>query len=159
MPYLIDGHNLIPKLPGLSLSEIDDELILVGWLQVFCQKKHRAVEVFFDGALPGFPQKRKFGMVTAYFIRQGSTADAAIQSRLLQAGKSARNLSVVSSDHQVQASAHYAHATVIPAEDFARELVDATGDEPASAGTGKALSEDEIAYWEKIFKDPGRNQA
>ena len=28
MPYLIDGHNLIPKL-GLRLDELDDEIELI----------------------------------------------------------------------------------------------------------------------------------
>ena len=26
MPYLIDGHNLIAQMPGLSLSDPDDEV-------------------------------------------------------------------------------------------------------------------------------------
>ena len=25
MPYIIDGHNLIPKVSGLSLGDMDDE--------------------------------------------------------------------------------------------------------------------------------------
>ncbi len=33
--YIIDGHNLIPKLPGRSLRELDDEMALVGLLQTF----------------------------------------------------------------------------------------------------------------------------
>ncbi len=151
MPYLIDGHNLIPKLPGLSLSEIDDELKLVNRLQVFCQKKRKTVDVYFDGALPGFPQTRKFGMVTAHFIRQGGTADDAIQARLLRVGKSARNLTVVSSDHQVQASARFAHATIISADDFARELAESLVNTSINKEDDPHNSPDEIAYWEKMF--------
>ena len=36
MPYLIDGHNLIPKL-GLRLDSVDDEMELVAILQEFCR--------------------------------------------------------------------------------------------------------------------------
>ena len=36
MPYLIDGHNLIPKL-GLRLDLPDDEMQLIGILQEFCR--------------------------------------------------------------------------------------------------------------------------
>ena len=152
MPYLIDGHNLIPKLPGFSLGEIDDELKLVKWLQVFSREKRKTIDVYFDGALPGFQPVRKFGMVTAHFVRQGRTADAAIQFRLQQAGKSARNLSVVSSDHQVQASAHFAHAAVISAEDFASDLVACLDQAPNDSDSERPLSPEQIAYWEKRFK-------
>ncbi len=34
LPYLIDGHNLIPKL-GLRLDSIDDEMDLVVRLQEY----------------------------------------------------------------------------------------------------------------------------
>ena len=152
MPYLIDGHNLVPHLPGLSLRLVDDEMRLVEWLQVFCQKKRRDVEVFFDQAPPGFLPKRKFGRITAHFVRQGSTADAAIQLRLLGLGKSARNYSVVSSDRQVQNAARWAHATVISAEDFARELIELSMEAPAGRQTDALLSTEELAYWEDLFK-------
>jgi uncharacterized protein len=152
MPYLIDGHNLVPHLPGLSLRLVDDEIRLVDWLQVFCQKKRRDVEVFFDQASPGFLPKRKFGRVTAHFVRQGSTADAAIQLRLLGLGKSARNYSVVSSDRQVQNAARWAHATVISAEDFARELIELSMQAPAGRPADALLSTEELAYWEDLFK-------
>ncbi len=34
MPYLIDGHNLIPKV-GLRLDSMDDEMDLLAHLQEF----------------------------------------------------------------------------------------------------------------------------
>ena len=37
MPYLIDGHNLIPKVAGLSLKAVDDEMQLIELLQEFCR--------------------------------------------------------------------------------------------------------------------------
>ncbi len=152
MPYLIDGHNLIPNLPGLSLSQIDDEMRLVEWLQGYCQKKQKDVEVFFDQAPPGFLPTRKFGRVKAYFVRQGSTADAAIQVRLLHLGKSAHNFSVVSSDNQVQVAARSAHAAVVTSQDFARELVKLAGERPDSQQPDTTLSTEELAYWEELFK-------
>ena len=151
MSYLIDGHNLIPHLPGLSLSQIDDEMRLVEWLQGYCQKKRRDVEVFFDQAPPGFLPTRKFGRVTAHFVRQGSTADAAIQGRLLRMGKSARNDSVVSSDRQVQAAARQAHAQVIPSDVFASELVRLSEEAQAGPQADLESSKEDIAYWEDQF--------
>ena len=44
MPYLIDGHNLIPKL-GLRLDSMDDEMELIAILQEFCRVERRQVDV------------------------------------------------------------------------------------------------------------------
>ena len=43
MPYLIDGHNLIPKL-GLRLDSLDDEEQLIPRLQEFCRLRRAQVE-------------------------------------------------------------------------------------------------------------------
>jgi hypothetical protein len=49
MPYLIDGHNLIPKL-GLRLDSMDDEQELVVILQEYARlERKKQVEVYFDG--------------------------------------------------------------------------------------------------------------
>jgi uncharacterized protein len=105
MPYIIDGHNLIPKLPGLELSDIDDESRLIELLQEFCRRQRKRVEVYFDNAPPVERRAQSFGAVTARFVRQGTTADAAIRARLARLGRSARNWTVVSSDQEVQAAA------------------------------------------------------
>ena len=47
MPYLIDGHNLIPKF-GLRLDSVNDEMELVSILQEFARLKRQKVEVYFD---------------------------------------------------------------------------------------------------------------
>lgn len=155
MPYLIDGHNLIPKL-GLRLDAIDDELALVTRLQHFCRLRRAQVEVYFDGAPPGQPACRKFGAVTAYFIRQTSSADAAIEGRLEKLGKAARNWTVVSSDHRVQNAARTFHAQVISAEDFTR-LVTASQSTPfAPQETERDLSPEEVEAWLTLFEERKR---
>lgn len=40
MPYLIDGHNLIPKL-GLRLDSMDDEMELVAILQEYARLERK----------------------------------------------------------------------------------------------------------------------
>ena len=121
MPYLIDGHNLIPKL-GLQLSSMDDEAELISRLQEFCRLRRAQVEVYFDGAPPGQAATRKAGAVTALFVRRGSSADAAIEIRLARLGKTVKNWFVVSSDGRVQRAAHAAHAGVLSSEEFARKM-------------------------------------
>ena len=91
MPYIIDGHNLIPKL-GLRLDSIDDELDLLARLQEFCRLRRTQVEVYFDGAPPGQASTRKAGVVTAHFVRQGSSADASIETPANQAEESGQEL-------------------------------------------------------------------
>lgn len=152
MPYLIDGHNLIPKIPGLHLADMDDEMRLVELLQEFCRVTRKQVEVFFDNAPPGQARARVFGNVTARFIRSGQTADRAIQEKLKRLGGEARNWSVVSSDGQVQAAGRAAKAVVIPSEAFAQQLI-----ERLQRGEGKpdspeqGLSAEEVDEWLKLF--------
>lgn len=152
MPYLVDGHNLIPKIPGISLGDIDDEMQLVELLQEFCRVKGKQVEVFFDNAPPGGQSKRRFGCVTVRFVRQGLTADRAIQARLTRLGREAWNWTVVSSDGEVQASARAARAKILPAAVFAEQLLAEISGEPGqSLETGGGLTPQEIDDWMREF--------
>ena len=155
MPYLIDGHNLIPKL-GLRLDSPDDEAELIAVLQEFSRLSRRECEVYFDGAPAGQISTRKFGAVTAHFVRLGTTADSAIQARLAKLGRAARNWTVVSSDHEVQKAARTARAEVASSEEFARLLrrfhQDTDGDKPVIKPSGeRELSSREIEEWIKLF--------
>jgi predicted RNA-binding protein with PIN domain len=151
MPYLVDGHNLIPKLPGLTLEEIDDEVHLIELLQTYARRSRKALEVYFDNAPPGQPRLRSYGSVTAHFVRQGQTADQAIGARLKRLGSAARNWTVVSSDGQVQAAARAARARVLSSEAFAHQMLSSEdrGEEPPP--TERDLSESEIKDWMKLF--------
>lgn len=150
MPYLIDGHNLIPKL-GLRLDSPDDEMELVAILQAFHQRDRKPLEVYFDGAPLAQAGTRKLGTVTAHFVRLGSTADDAIRKRLKSLGKSAKNWTVVSSDRQVQAEAHAAHAEVVSSDSFAAMLLHSHDSGPTVQGERK-LSEKEIDEWMRLFQ-------
>jgi len=154
MPYLIDGHNLIPHLPGLSLSQLDDEMRLVGWLQAFHRQTHKQVEVYFDKAPPGFAGRRQVGSVTAIFVREGLTADEALRRRLAGLGRAARNWTVVSSDHQVQAEARATRAQVLSSDAFASQLVQLAREQPP--GEAKSgVSEADIQEWLDLFGGKG----
>jgi predicted RNA-binding protein with PIN domain len=154
MPFLIDGHNLIPKLPGIQLTEIDDEQKLIELLQNFCRITRKQVEVFFDNAPPGVPRARNFGLVIAHFTPSGQTADEAISRKLARLGRSARNWTVVSSDHAVQASARARRASVLPSDQFAALMVKTMerGGKDAGKPEDPQISEDELDDWLDIFK-------
>ncbi|NTW13199.1 MAG: NYN domain-containing protein [Anaerolineales bacterium] len=151
MPYLIDGHNLIPKL-GLRLDSMDDEMELAAILQEYCRLERKQVEVYFDGAPTPHAGTRKLGTVTAHFVPLGTTADEAIRRRLRKMGKNAKNWIVVSSDRQVQADARTLKAEVISSDAFAKQLKQARASAPKPADDRK-LSQQEVDDWLKLFKE------
>jgi predicted RNA-binding protein with PIN domain len=150
MPYLIDGHNLIPKL-GLRLDSMDDELELVAILQEFCRLERRQVEVYFDGAPAGHAGTRSLGAVKAHFVRLGHSADKAIRTRLIKMGKDTKNWSVVSSDRQVQTDALSLRAQTISSEEFAKLLAHARSSAPEREPSQSGLSSTEVNEWLDIF--------
>jgi len=150
MPYLIDGHNLIPKL-GLRLDSLDDEMELVTILQEFCRLERKQVEVYFDGAPTNQAGTRKHGNVTAHFVPLKSTADNAIRNRLKQMGKSAKNWIVVSSDHRVQLEARTAQAEILSSDAFANILKQARDSAPKPTEQRKLTSQ-EVDDWLKLFE-------
>ncbi len=123
MPYLIDGHNLIPRIAGLRLENPDDERRLIRLLQAFASIRRQKIEVYFDRAMLGKAGAQNYGQVTAHFVVRDSTADSAIAARLKQLGKAASGWTVVSSDRAVQSAARLSGAHVLSSEEFARQLI------------------------------------
>ena len=149
MPYLIDGHNLIPHIPGIALKDLDDEMALIGLLERFAKQERTRVEVYFDQAPPSRAGRRSFGMVIAHFIRQGTTADQAIVSRLSQMGKVAKNWTVVTSDREILAEARSIHSRTLPSSSFASLLA---GKESGSGASEEKkekpeMSGEDVDFW------------
>ncbi len=152
MSLLIDGHNLIPKIPGISLRDADDENKLVRLLQAYCRLRSKHLEVFFDKAPAGRAGVAQFGQVQVHYVREGMTADEAIMRRLSQLGKQSRNYKVVSSDRQVQQAARAVHAQVVSSTAFAGELQGLEADTPEVDTRSRLLSPEEVAEWEQLFR-------
>ncbi len=150
MPYLVDGHNLIPKI-GLHLDNPDDEMELVRFLQEFARIKRQQVEVYFDGAPAGYAGTRKLGTVKAHFISRGLTADSAIRARLDGMGNSAKNWIVVSSDHEVQRGARLNQSQPMSSEEFVRQLRIALSSKTKTDDDTRQMSKTEVDEWLKLF--------
>ncbi|MGQ9716520.1 MAG: NYN domain-containing protein [Anaerolineae bacterium] len=150
MPLLIDGHNLIGKIPGLSLADPDDEVELVRRLQRYCRHhRRRAVVVFDAGVLGGRSGALSTPEVAVVFAPVGRPADDVIRERLRKICDPAGWL-VVSSDREIQRAARQAGARVVSAEEFAAKMR-----EPSSAPREKRaphMSEDEIQEWLDLFQ-------
>jgi predicted RNA-binding protein with PIN domain len=160
MNYIIDGHNLISKIPGLNLSMLDDEQRLIELLNRYGQQNRGRIEVYFDGAPVGQAGARNYGRVRAHFVPARTTADDAIRMRLARLARSAKNWVVVSSDHSVQASAREAHAQVMSAEEFTRSLEAALQASPGNAVSSpdQSPTEAEVNEWLAIFKARGKQE-
>ncbi len=159
MTCLIDGHNLIPYIPGLQLQALDDEMRLVELLQSYSRVRRQPVEVFFDGAPPGNAGERRFGTVKAHFVRLGYTADEAIIKRLRQLGAAAQNWTVVSSDRRVRSEANSLGANCKTSAEFARELIDALSQDPSPNAQAPTSTPAEIEEWLRIFKQGRKDKS
>lgn len=157
MNYVIDGHNLIPKIRGMSLRQMDDEMMLINLLQEFCRVKQKNADVFFDDAPAGMEKKRRFGRVTAHFVPVRSTADDAIQRFLQNMGRDARNVILVSSDHMVQIEGKRSGAQVITSEVFAVQMLEA-GMSKSADGREKAMGEAELQDWMRLFEQGKKDE-
>ncbi len=154
MPYLVDGHNLIPHIPGITLKDLEDELALIQLLARFARQERTRVEVFFDQAPPSRADSRSFGRVKAHFIRQGLTADQAIISRLGKMGKEAKNWTVVTSDREILIEARSTHSKTLLSSEFAGMLTgwNTTSGTPGDKGEVPEISEEELDYWLDQFE-------
>ena len=157
MPYLVDGHNLIPYIPGLSLKDMDDEIALINLLQGFSSQHKTRVEVYFDQAPAARAGSRSFGSVKAHFVRQDSTADKAMINRLSRMGKDAKNWTVVTSDREILVEAKSAHSQTLKSAEFAAELRRANSgnsSDPDKQDTPE-VSDGEVDYWLGQFEGNG----
>jgi predicted RNA-binding protein with PIN domain len=151
MSYLIDGHNLIPNVRGISLQDLDDEIALIKLLQTFTRKSRRKVEVFFDKAPEREARTQNYGTIKVHFVRQSITADEAIIQRLYAMEKRAKNWTVVTSDRQIAAVVKAVHATLLSSQEFAKLLQKTLDSAEKMNRQDKTLGEAEVAEWLKLF--------
>lgn len=149
MPYLVDGHNLIPHIPGINIDDLEDEQALIDLLEGFSRRERTRVEVYFDQAPPSKDGSRSFGRVRAHFIRQGITADQAIVSRLAKLGNEAKNWTVVTSDREILAEARSNHSRTLSSGEFASLILSANdiSKPPAGKNEDPEITGEEVDYW------------
>jgi predicted RNA-binding protein with PIN domain len=152
MPLLIDGHNLIGQIPGISLADPDDEGELVMLLRRYATaRRGRKVAVVFDHGVYGHPQRLDGYGVSCYFARSPQDADAQLIKRV-RALKHPRDWTLVTSDREVARVAEERGVRVISSHDFARQLI--ATPKPAAAQAERRdirMSEAEIEEWLRLF--------
>lgn len=148
MPLLIDGHNLIGRMPGLRLDDPEDEQKLVQLLRRYLARVKKTGTVVFDQGQLGRPDQLSSRQLRVEFARPPRTADDVLRARVRQE-RNPRGLIVVTSDLEVAQAARQAGAAVKDAGQFAREVLEAPA-EKAQKETG--LRPDEVAEWEAAFR-------
>jgi hypothetical protein len=162
MHYLIDGHNLIGRMPDIGLDDPDDEVKLVLRLRSWsARSRGRRVTVIFDRGLPGGKDNGlSTSKVQVVFASSGQPADSLLIKRI-KSVKNPREMTVVTSDNHILRIARERRLPVLKAEDFASKLSPLAGTagdlEPkknlAANGleTDPQLSDIEVDMWLDLF--------
>ncbi len=157
MALLIDGHNLIAKMPGMSLADPGDEQQLIQILRRYAWRKRKKISVVFDpGLLPGLSAPATSGSnINVIYAPQNHTADSVIIQRVKR-HRNPREILVVSSDGEIVRTVQKYGARTISSRAFALELRSVT--QPAPNESEKPMAEtgtvspDEVAYWLHVFQ-------
>jgi len=140
--YIIDGNNLIGKIPQIwNLQKNDKQasrVRLVSLLQFYFSKKNVNVSLHFDGfaadAIPSGKLKLKYS--------NNRIADVKIKEEI-DLSRNPKVIAIISSDHNIQDYAKVNSCTVIKSEDFAK-LLSQKKDTAAEEEINKSISNDEM---------------
>jgi hypothetical protein len=157
MHYLIDGHNLIARVPGLSLADPDDEVKLLQLLKRWAAADtRRKVTVIFDKGLPGGEAKHlSGGGVRAIFAPDNRSADSVIIRRIEGIEDPAQH-TVVSSDGAILRAAQRRRVPTQRSEAFAAAMVNertfpGAARPAADPRDNPSISPNEVSEWLELF--------
>ena len=119
MIFLVDGHNLIGKTPGLSLGDVDDEEQLVALLDSACRRLRKKAIVFFDPGAHSGQTDLGSSWVQVRFAH-GKADDALVAYLEKQSDRAA--CTVVTSDQPLARRVRQLRGKVQSSESFAEEL-------------------------------------
>jgi len=149
MPLLVDGNNLLHRLPKTSRTRSAVRALVLD----ATRHERMSVVVVFDGPPPaGSPELEVLGRVTVVYSG-AAVADDLIIGRI-PAGASARQWVVVTDDRALAGRARQRGAAVRTLSEWsARQRA-----VPPKTAAETKLSSREVAEWEEIFRG-GRKKA
>lgn len=158
MRLLVDGHNLIGKIPDIDLEDEQDEAKLVSRLRRFAARTGNKLTVLFDGGLPGGASPELSGAsVQVIFAPAGQIADPLIINRI-RGIRDRDAWMVVSSDWSILDAATQQGVRVQHSEEFAITLAKALkGPKPADLRQTPP-SEKDVDEWLEVFSKRGRGR-
>jgi hypothetical protein len=153
MPYLIDGHNLIGKLPDISLDDPNDEAKLVQKLAGFAARTRKRCIVVFDNGLPGGYSTLSTHSVKVIFAASQRTNADRIMLERIRNTRDCANWTVISSDNEVLRAASQAGMQTMRSAAFATRLQkrERVRRDPRDESANVYVSPQEVDEWLKIF--------
>jgi predicted RNA-binding protein with PIN domain len=162
MHYLIDGHNLIGRLPDIGLEDPEDEVELILRLRSWAARSRgRRVTVIFDRGMPGGKDRGlSTSKVQVVFASSGQSADSLLIKRI-RSIQNPREATVVTSDNQILRVAGKRRMPILKTEEFARKLSTSAslakgenwdeGGEAKEAVNNYQLTDSELEMWLNLF--------
>lgn len=157
MHYLIDGHNLIAKIPDINLNDPNDEVELILRLKSWAAASpKRKVTVYFDGGLPGgIEQRLSTSDIKAIFAPEGTTADSLIIKRIRKI-QNPPEYTLVTSDQQIITAAQKHRLGHLRSEAFAAQMGQdkqkrISSPPPPSETDDPKISASEVSEWLALF--------
>jgi predicted RNA-binding protein with PIN domain len=157
MPLIVDGHNLIGKMPSISLADpCDEEKLIAKLAQHLLSQRQKCTVVFDKGREFGIVPQQIGAKLQVIFAPPGTSADTIIIDMIRQ-DPNPKGLTIVSSDNEIRQTARSRRARLVSAEDFAEEL-ESSPRKPQKKASGDGRFDDiEIEEWLDYFKK-GRTQ-
>ncbi len=159
---LIDGYNLLHAAGMAQSSYAPQELQRCrNQLLKFLREKLSAAEksrttIVFDARNPppDRPAQSVVGGMRVMFANPGGDADVCIQN-LIDGHSAPRQITLVSSDHVLQAAARRRQARFVDSDAFFEQLERRRAGSPVADADAKSgpLSQAQAEYWLKIFGD------
>ncbi len=152
MPYLVDGHNLMGQIPGLTLANPEDRQRLVQRLCSFARARGCRITIIFDGEPPkGWRSDAALGDVRARHPGRGRSADEVILDAIHRSSAPA-DITLVTSDRSLAEKARHLGARGIPGTRFLRMMGEvARGEAGAAEEKPGPPAQDELDGWLEEF--------
>ena len=155
---LVDGHNLIGRVPGLSLSrEEEGRETVLRRISAAKASSREPVLVVFDGRKAGGPSEQTFGGTRVVFSPSGRSADDEILRRL--ASGNPRASTVITSDKGLGRRARELGARVESCEVFWKRIeAKPARSRPGGEGEKPVALPDEVDDWLTLFSTQGKTK-
>lgn len=154
MAFLIDGHNLIARIPDISLSDPDDEAKLVMRLKQYMMRRGKKCTVVFDQGLPGGVSRNLSNAnVEVLFAHSKTDADRIIKERI-RSKRDSGYWQVVTNDQAVAEVARSRGVKVIDSAIFASWMAAAgVSDTPDDENPNPVVPPDEVEEMLRLFSE------
>ena len=150
MPILLDGNNLLHRLPKpqRSRSAVRKHVLEV------TRHETMSVTVVFDGPPPGSaPTRESLGKVTVVYSGSKSADDVIVA--MLPRGAAAKQYSVVTDDRGLADRVRDRGATVRKLAEWMRRRKQ---EQPRRSSYESKLSSHDVQDWEKYFAEGGKDE-